>query len=324
MSVKGQLLRLLEFNRDEYLSGESLAKSLNVSRNAIWKGIESLRAEGYGIDALTNRGYRLISRSSQLSDAGIAAHVKNPDLFHFDVRTTVTSTNSLLRELAASNLPEGYVIAAEEQSAGKGRMGRSFHSPACHGIYFSVLLRPSPDSTDTGLITSAAAVATAEAIEELTGIHVGIKWVNDLFLGDKKVCGILTEATYDMESGAIDNAVLGIGVNVSKPAEGYPKEVDLVITSILENQSEIDGIRCRLIAAILDNFWLYYQDISARRFLPAYKSRSILLGRDILVLSGDAITPAHALEIDEDCRLVIKCENGEIATLNSGEVSIKI
>ena len=323
MSIKSQLITLLDNSRDAYISGDKLAKELSVSRNAVWKTVESLRGEGYEISAVTNKGYRLVGSGDTLSEAGISARLENANVFQVDVRKSVTSTNTLLRELAVKGAPEGYVVAAEEQTAGKGRLGRTFYSPAGHGTYFSLLLRPGSKAADAALITSAAAVATAQAIEEVIGIHVGIKWVNDLFMNEKKICGILTEASFDMESGLIESAVLGIGVNVTRPAGGYPEGIEDVAAPLTDTRTGKDGARCRLIAAALENFWAFYQDLAAREFLEEYRTRSILLGRDIYVLSRDGPLPARALSIDDDCMLVVRYETGETVTLNSGEVSVR-
>ena len=323
MNTKSELLRLLERNRDAYFSGAALAKELSVSRNAVWKAAKLLREEGYGISAATNKGYRLVSSGDVLSEAGITAYLKNKNVFQIDIRKSVASTNTALRELAVNGAPEWYVLAAEEQTSGKGRMGRTFHSPTGHGVYFSLLLRPGRETADAALLTPAAAVAAARAIEDVTGVSVGIKWVNDLFVGEKKVCGILTEAAYSMESGLIESAVMGIGINVTKPEQGYPDEIEDVAAAIMQNQTGADGERCRLIAATLDYFREYYMDLSARKFLNEYRARSILLGCDIYVLSSDGKLPARALEIDDDCRLIVRYGNGETAALNSGEVSTK-
>ena len=321
VNAKPKILRLLDSNRDNYISGNSLAKELSISRSAVWKAVESMRREGYEISAVTNKGYRLVKSSDALTEAGIVAHIKNEGTFHVDVRRSATSTNTLLRELAAKGAPEGYVIAADEQTAGKGRLGRQFYSPAGCGAYFSLLLRPGPKASETALITPAAAVAVAQSIEEVTGMNAGIKWVNDLFMDEKKICGILTEASFDMESGLIDSAVLGIGINVTQPPGGYPEGIGGVAAPIMDGHIGRDGERCRLIAATLDNFWAFYRDLSARSFLDEYRARSILLGQDIFVLSHDGKRPARALEIDDDCRLIVQYENGEIAALSSGEVS---
>ena len=324
MNLKTKLLELLVASRGAHISGAALAKELTVSRNAVWKAVQLLRGEGYEITAVTNKGYRLESSGDAISGASVSAYLKNKGAFQIDVRKSVTSTNTVLRELAARGAPEGYVVVAQEQTAGKGRMGRSFHSPAGHGVYFSLLLRPGPKSVYAALITSAAAVAAARAIEQVFGVRAGIKWVNDLLIDGRKVCGILTEATFDMESGLIESAVLGIGINVTRPSNGYPGDIGDVAASLTGRHSGSGGERSRLIAAVLDSFLELYTDLPKRSFLDDYRSRSVLPGQEILVLSQSGNRPALALEIDDKCRLVVRYENGEIAALNSGEVSVRM
>ena len=323
MNLRSKLLKLLEENEDSFVSGSFLANELSVSRNAIWKAAESLRAEGYDISAGTNKGYRLENRGDILSAAGIAGHIKTAGVFSVEVRKSVTSTNTLMRDLAAEGAPEGYVLAAEEQTAGRGRLGRGFYSPARHGVYFSLLLKPGSKTDDAALITSAAAVAAARAIENVLGVRVGIKWVNDLFSEGKKVCGILTEAVLGMESGMVESAVLGIGINITRPEEGFRKELENVAAALTDRSAGRDGERCRIIAATLDNFWGYYQNLAERGFLDEYRARSIILGQEIFVLSGDEKRPGRAIAIDDDCRLVVCYEDGKTAKLNSGEVSVR-
>ena len=323
MSVKSELLKLLEQNDESFVSGAMLAEKLSVSRNAVWKAVEALRAEGYDIAAATNKGYRLEGSGDVLSAVGISNNIKTLGIFEIEVRKKVTSTNTLLREMAAQGVPEGYVLAAEEQTAGKGRQGRAFHSPARHGVYFSLLLRPGFKTSDASLITSAAAVAAARAIETVIGVRVGIKWVNDLFVGSLKVCGILTEAVFGMESGLVESAVLGIGINITRPEGGFPDELRDVAVSLMDRSVGLDNERCRLIAAVLDNFWGFYQNLGRREFLDEYRERSVILGRDINVVSFDGIRPAKAVAIDGDCGLQVQYENGEIAVLSSGDVSIR-
>ena len=325
MSLKHRLVEILEDGGDNYISGSSLASGLSVSRSAVWKAVEALRAEGCDISAVTNRGYRLESSGDALSASGIERCLATKSVFAVDVRKTVPSTNTALRELAAKGTPEGYVIAAEGQTAGKGRLGREFHSPAGHGVYFSLLLRPVGGlNVGATLVTPAAAVAAARAIESVLGIRVGIKWVNDLFLGDKKVCGILTEATFHMESGTVESAVLGIGLNITKPEGGYPDAIRHIAAPLTQAWPGRENRRCRLIASTLDNFWAFYRDLSGRAFLDEYRERSIVLGRRIYVLSTGEPRPAEAIEIDDECRLVVRYDNGDVARLGSGEVSIRL
>ena len=256
-----------------------------------------------------------------LTKEGIVAHLRNPDIFQIDVRKSVTSTNTVLKEASGTGLPQGYVIAAETQTAGKGRQGRSFYSPQGHGVYFSVLLKFGEKSAETALITCAAAVAAARAIEDVFEKKVGIKWVNDLFLNGKKVCGILTEANIDMKDGRVESAVLGIGINITKPPNGYPREIENIATSLIGSNAA-DNSYCRTIAKTLDYFWEYYLNLSALEFLEQYIHRSILIGKDVYVMFQSEKRLANVITIDDMCRLVVRYENGEVAALDSGEVRV--
>jgi len=229
----------------------------------------------------------------------------------------------VLRESARQGAPEGAVLAAERQTAGKGRLDRVFHSPAGHGAYFSLLLRPRYKAGDAALITPAAAVAAARAIEAVTGVNVGIKWVNDLLLSGKKVCGILTEAVFGARNGSIESAILGIGINITLPEAGYPGELGNLATALIDRHDGAGLVRSRLIAATLDNFWEFYKNLTAREFLSEYRARSVILGRDIYVLTPDGKRSARALAIDDDCRLLVRYEDGGTTAVMSGEVSVR-
>ena len=232
------------------------------------------------------------------------------------------STNNYLKELAARGAQEGTVIIANRQSAGRGRLGRSFFSPEEKGIYMSILLRPDISLERAVLITSMAAVAVAEAIEQVSGIQTKIKWVNDIFLNKKKVCGILTEAGIDAETGILDYAVLGIGVNVGKMV--FPEELKHIATSV-SNECGFEVSKETLIDKILEQLEQWYPTISDGSFLEESKKRSILLGNDIRVI--DETVPggsysAKAVDINELGNLIIERE-GKRQVLNSGEVSIR-
>ncbi len=232
------------------------------------------------------------------------------------------STNSYLKELAAKGAQEGTVIIANRQSAGRGRLGRSFFSPEEKGIYMSILLRPDISLERAVLITSMAAVAVAEAIEQVSGIKTKIKWVNDIFLNKKKVCGILTEAGIDAETGALEYAVLGIGVNVGKMV--FPEELKHIATSV-SNECGFEVSKETLIDKILEQLEQWYPTIADGSFLEESKKRSILLGNDIRVI--DETVPggsysAKAVDINELGNLIIERE-GKLQVLNSGEVSIR-
>ena len=232
------------------------------------------------------------------------------------------STNRYLKELARQEKPEGTVILAERQSAGRGRLGRSFFSPEDTGIYMSILLRPKLTLEQSVRITSMAAVAAARAIEQVCGIPAQIKWVNDIFLNRKKVCGILTEAGIDYENGILEYAVLGIGVNVGTME--FPEELRSIATSV-SNECGREISRNRLIAEILNELDAWYPTLQDGGFLKESRVRSILLGEEILVLDASAeggAYPAKAVDLDEFGHLIIEKE-GQRMLLNSGEVSIR-
>ena len=323
MSVKERLLPLLQACGKDYLSGEDAAKLLGVSRNAVWKAVSSLKKEGYNIEAVTNRGYRLVNSGDILSPSEIENNLTElKGMLDIKVKETVTSTNALLKEKAALGAPEGTVLIALKQTAGRGRFQRSFFSPSDSGIYMSILLRPNIPAENAVLITTAAAVAVAEAAENLSGRKAGIKWVNDVLIDGKKICGILTEASLNIESGSLDYAVIGIGLNAYEPKGGFPDEIKDIAGAIFKEQN--DGLRSKLTAAVLESFFKYYKDISERKYLKAYRERCIVLGKQINILSSSGSSPALALDIDENCHLRVKYPNGEETLLSSGEVSIKI
>lgn len=322
LELKDQVLEALEKNKGAYLSGSALAAQLHCSRNGVWKAVKALEADGHVITAVTNKGYCLASEDDILSPAAIEKNQGElTGLFSIDVYKSLDSTNTLLKKLAGQGAPEGKVIVAEEQTAGRGRLGRSFFSPAGTGIYFSLLLRPGVSASDATRITTAAAVAVALSLEAVAGVNAGIKWVNDVFVDGKKVCGILTEGAFDMESGGMEYAVLGIGVNIAPPQGDFPPELRSIARAVSE--TAVPGLKSRLIAEILKRFWGYYKNLTDKSYLADYKQKSFILGQEVDVLAGDSTRRATALDIDDDCRLVVRYDDGSTEALNSGEVRIK-
>ncbi|VYU68792.1 biotin--[acetyl-CoA-carboxylase] ligase [Clostridium tertium] len=325
MSVKDKTLDVLEKNRGEYISGAELAKELDVSRNAIWKAIKSLQSEGYNITAITNKGYSLSEDTDILSAQSITKYLENKKDFKIEVYKTIGSTNDVVKELALEGKEEGCIIISEEQTKGKGRFGRKFHSPKNSGIYMSILLRPNLMAQDSYLITTSAAVAVAEAIESVSNEEAKIKWVNDIYIDNKKVSGILTEAALDFESGLIQYVVLGIGVNLISPKEGFHEDIKGIATSIFKEEENLPkDIRSLFIAKIIDNFFKYYHSIDDKKFIKEYKKRSLLINKEVNILSSKGDEKAIVLDIDDLCRLRVKLEDGNIKELSSGEVSIRI
>lgn len=246
-------------------------------------------------------------------------------------KDTVTSTNTVLKEMAESGAAEGTVVAAKMQTAGKGRLGRSFFSPDSGSIYMSILVRPRFDPDKATLLTTAAAVAVAFAVEEVTGKEAGIKWVNDIYFNDKKVCGILTEGQINPESGALEYAIVGIGINLYDPEGGFPAELPNA-GSVFGRVNADDAIRQRVIDKVLEVFDRYYAQLPFPAFLSEYKNRSFLIGKRVLVhkniklhpeKDNEAI-PAIVLDVDEKLRLVVRYDDGKTEGLSTGEVSVVI
>ena len=322
MSNKDQVLTALRAREGEFCSGEALAASLGVSRNAVWKGVTALRRAGYPIEAVTNRGYRLINAGDVLDEGGIRATLRaDAEDLRFDIREEVSSTNLIAKERAQAGEAEGLVVMARRQSAGRGRLGRFFHSPEGTGLYMSLLLRPALPATDALLLTTAAAVAVCEAIETLSEKKAGIKWVNDVFVDGKKVCGILTEAGLDIESGGMAWAVVGIGVNLRAPQGGFPPEIAHIAGSVFDDDAPAQG-RSRLAAEILNRFMPMYRAAGERAFVKAYRERSLAIGRTVTLMPGGE--RALALDVDSDCRLIVRMPDGQSRALSSGEISIKL
>lgn len=321
--TKERLLKLLEDKRGEFLSGEEAADKLGVSRAAVWKAVNGLKADGYEIDGVRNKGYKISETSDVLSASGISKYLgaacRNLSV---EVIPETVSTNTLLREKAEKGAADGTVIIANRQTGGKGRRGRSFFSPSDTGVYLSILLRPDESAPkDAVKLTTLAAVAACEAIEAVAEKPASVKWVNDVFADGKKVAGILTEASFGLETGLLDYAVLGIGFNAYVPADGFPKELRNIAGAVFSERIP-DG-KNRLAAGFLNRFANYYNGGKVKNYAEEYRKRSFILGKEIYVISGDSRTPAVAVAVDDECRLSVRYKDGSTALLSSGEVSVK-
>lgn len=321
MSVIDQVLRLL-LESSGPLSGEEIAGRLKVSRNAVWKAVKKLQEEGYQISAKTNCGYMLLSESNVFTPESIARRLTGAaKAAKIELRDSVSSTNTVLKEWAEQGKPEGAVLIARQQSAGKGRLGRSFYSPKGTGLYMSILLRPKCSAEESLFITTAAAVAVAGAVEEVTGRAAKIKWVNDVYLDGYKVCGILTEASIDFETRGLHYAVLGIGVNLQEPEGGFSEELRDVAGALFQKAPPEAPLT--LAAGILNRFFAFYSRLLERPFLEEYRARSLLTGAQIHFLSGNETFAGKVIGIDDTVRLQVELEDGSIKALSAGEVTIE-
>ena len=315
MELKDEVLSELENN--EYISGEALAEKLFVSRNSVWKAVNKLRNEGYEIEAVTNKGYCLKGDINKISAGSIKKNLERP--LEFYILDEVDSTNNYARELALKGKSD-LVVISETQNGGKGRLGRKFYSPKGAGLYMSLLCRPKMNVELAPLITSYTAVAVALAIDKLSGKETQIKWVNDIFMNGKKICGILTEAGFDFEGGTIDYAIIGIGVNAL--GLEFPDEIKDIASSV-EKESGIKISRIELAAEILNNLKDMEEEIKNKKYLDIYRKKSNVIGRKVNVYYGNESYEAEAIEIDDNAALVVKTNEG-FKRLNSGEVSIRL
>lgn len=330
MRTEDRVLELLEESRGKAVSGERLAEMLGISRTAVWKHIKALKEKGYEIGSGSNRGYELIESIDVFSTKSVMDELADEARgytgrigIEVEVRDEVTSTNALLKDMAAKGALEGRVLIAKRQTEGRGRLGRNFFSPK-NGIYLSILLRPDMDFREAMLLTTIAAVAVVEAVREVTGRDTGIKWVNDVYLEGRKICGILTEAVTDVESGRLSYAVVGIGVNITKPSEdAFPDELKDIAGFVYDDEEPPKGVMSRLSAAIVKNYFKYYEKLPEHRFMESYKKYQILINKDIFVITPEGKKKARAYGVDDEARLLVEYEEGGKEALFTGEVSVR-
>ncbi len=314
MSTKEQILLALA-NSPNGISGEKLASELGVSRNAIWKAVTMLKDEGYQITAKPNMGYKL--EYEPVNAELIRRSLRNP--LCIEVHDEIDSTNNRAKILAEQGAASGTLVCARRQTGGHGRYGRPFFSPE-GGVYMSLLLRPQVPAQRAVMLTPMAAVAVANAIEENADVKVEIKWVNDLFIRKRKVCGILSEASMDFESGQLAYAVIGMGINVRKME--FPNEIADIATSI-GNECGDSVSPNRLIAGICDKMIEMLSELESGTFMREYRERSNVIGKKIQVRKGDEYYSAVALAIDDEGGLEVETEFGR-ETVRSGEISIRL
>lgn len=302
--------------KEEFVSGEEISTSLGVTRAAVWKQITSLRADGYRIPGDPRNGYRLLPEGERAYEVSLLRSFAGEGrrVAFFPV---TGSTNTDLKEFAAAGAKAGTVCVAERQTGGRGRRGRSFASPE-GGVYFSLLLRPKLPLSEVSALTGAVAVACARVLEAETGLEVGIKWVNDLYLNRKKFVGILCEATADLESGTPEFVAVGVGIDL---AGELPRELDGLATTVEREGGRVPD-RATLIAGIVREIESVANDPLSAEILSESRRRSVLLGRAVTVTRGDESFRATAKEINDRGELVVEREDGTLLSLSSGEVSV--
>ena len=313
---------------DGFISGEALAARSGVSRQAVWKAVRQLRLQGARIEAVTNRGYRLSGAGGILSEKAVASLIDEALHVRVFVYQKIDSTNTeakrRLAETSDVRSLNNTVIIASSQTAGRGRLRRTFYSPDGSGLYLSIIYAPKEKIESPALLTATAAVGVCRALFSLYDADAKIKWVNDIFMRGKKVCGILTEGLTDFERGGISCAVVGIGVNIAP--QNFPRDIADIATSVLDDK-KADTKRSALAAAIVNEVLSIYTS-GKKGFACAmeeYRERSLLTGKTVRVhpvVNGAESYEAEVTGVGEDAKLIVKTEDGKERFLDSGEVTL--
>lgn len=320
--MKDRILKILK-ESDDYISGQSICDSLNVSRTAVWKGINSLRDAGYEIEAVKNRGYRLKEAPDVMYEQELRSVLKTEwfgkRILYFD---SIDSTNSEIKRQAELKTEHGLLAVAEEQTAGKGRRGHSWISPPGTGIWFSFMVTPDISPDKVSMLTLVAALAIASGIRETTGLKTSIKWPNDIIVNGKKVCGILTELSAELSM--VNYVVIGIGINAN--TESFPDEIKDMATSLfIESGKKVR--RVNIIEAVGRNFENYYSMFMKAGNLSLlkeeYNDMLVNKGRQVKVVDKDGEMVYTAIGIDDGGSLLVKDDEGNIHGIISGEVSVR-
>lgn len=323
---KERILHLLRSAPDGIVSGERISADLGITRAAVWKAVDALRRDGYKIEAQAGSGYRLVSSPDVLTAHEIASLLGKTRIVGQKITclASVDSTNTFLKRAAHDGAPDGMAAIAAQQTAGRGRRGRTFQSKD-GGLYMSVLLRPKCPPESLLPLTGLAAVAVCDAVESVCGARPQIKWTNDLLLDGKKLCGILTELSMEGESGALEYAVLGIGINVSQTPDDFEDEVRDIATSLSLHLGKTVS-RAALAAAVLREVDALYTALCAEdtaRYLAAYRRDCVTLGREVRLLWRDERESVFAEDIDDQFGLIVRRPDGTRETIRSGEVSVR-
>ncbi|WP_433946468.1 biotin--[acetyl-CoA-carboxylase] ligase [Paenibacillus sp. SN-8-1] len=316
------VLDMLLQNPGEYMSGEEISKRLAISRTAVWKQINKLREAGYEFDAVSRRGYRLVQKPARMNPISLmSAMSSNTFGKHLKLLEVTTSTQEEVRKLAEEGAPEGTLVIAEEQTGGRGRLGRKFFSPSGKGIWMSLLLRPDRPLSCAPQLTLLAAVAVCRAIKSATGVESGIKWPNDLLVQGRKICGILLESVAEDER--IRYCIAGIGINANMTMEDYPEELRSIVTSLqMESGKAVD--RAVLIGAVMSELEQLYKLYLEEGFTPIahlWEALSVTINREVTLNTSRGIVSGYATGIDGNGALILENE-GEKFTVFSGDVQL--
>lgn len=319
MILKEKILEELENNSDVYISGQTLAEKFGVSRNAVWKAINQIKEDGCKIASVNNKGYRLLSRNEALSKEKITEDMTDlSKKLNLIILKAIDSTNNEAKRMTADGFRGNALIVANEQTKGRGRLGKSFYSPKNTGIYMTFLFSTDVKMSNAIQVTTATAVAVVRAIESLTNVRPTIKWVNDVYIGSKKVCGILTEAVTDFETGLVQSIIIGIGINIS--TEDFPEQIENIACSL-----GVNGLsRNKVIAAVSNELLAICSNFDNKSYIKTYRDHSLILGKSIDFYKNNVKYNAVAVDIDSTGGLIVKLPNGRTEILNSGEITVRL
>lgn len=322
--MKNKILKILKDNKNQFISGENLSKDFGITRAAIWKYMNALKEEGYEITSISKRGYKLVSSPDILRYEEVEEYLQTKyigrNILHYNA---IDSTNKVAKSLAIEGIEEGTVIVSEEQTSGRGRLGRSWISPKSSGIWMSIILKPNISPMMASRVTLIGAAAVHKALEEI-GIDAKIKWPNDIVLNNKKLCGILTEMSGEMDK--LNYIVMGIGLNVNLDEEDFSDELKNMATSLkIEKNEQVN--RKELFGKILNNFEILYDEFKEHGNIESTvdicRKNSLLLGKEVRVINGSKTVTVKALGLDEDGELLVEYEDKSKGKIISGEVSVR-
>lgn len=315
------LLAWFKEHPGEFISGEEISRRLDISRTAVWKQINRLRSKGYEFEAVPKLGYRLVQMPTQLDELSLLAKLKTSKLGHqLRIIARTESTQNDAAVWALEGAEDGAVIIAEEQTGGRGRQGKSFHSPAGKGIWMSLILRPQIPLQFTPQLTLLSAVALCRAMKRMSEVDLGIKWPNDILYEDKKVCGILTESSAEDER--LFHVIAGVGISVNLEEHDYPEELRSKVTSLkIASGKEID--RASLVAECLFELEQLYKLYVEQGFAPIrtlWEAQSVTIGRSLSVTTPNGIVSGVAQGLDDSGALIVLGEDGCYRKIFSGDV----
>jgi BirA family biotin operon repressor/biotin-[acetyl-CoA-carboxylase] ligase len=322
-TIRDRLLSLLVEYQPRFVSGEEISRQLGCSRAAIWKHMEELRQEGYEIEARPRNGYRLMYRPDRVAPEEITLHLKSKKLGHsIRYKEEVTSTQQHAHQWAREGAPEGALFVTEQQTQGKGRLGRPWHSPSRTGIWMSLILRPPIPLTDASHLTILVSLGIKQGIERVTGLPIQIKWPNDLMINGKKICGILTELRGEQDR--IHYVIFGIGINVNTPMEKFPEELRSIATSLAIEAGQTFH-RATLIAAILEELEKVYEQYLATGFdkiKKQWEDEARIKGKQVIARTFQGTIQGIAEGLNSQGALILQTDRGSIPILTA-DISLK-